>query len=173
MPVISGGLFASSVSGPYGIGDEQFLTAMYAAGAKRFMNGIGIHVYPDSTTGYASPSHMLAAVEQVLNPLHAVTRAVHAPQPLWITELGISTQSELGSPPVTEAQQAGDLVALIHRLEHQPDVAAVIIDRLIDPPQSAASTPGNAPGFGVFGVDGSPKPAACVMSAVFHGRLIC
>lgn len=50
------------------------------------------------------------------------------------------------------------------------------LHRLVDPPAAgsdAATYGGSEPGYGVFGTDGAPKPAACALSALLHGLLIC
>jgi hypothetical protein len=160
MPVISGGLFVSVDSGPGGIGDAHFLHSMYAAGAKGYMDAIGIHIYP--TAGSAAGD--AGEEEQDLTALRAVRDAAgDGSKPFWITELGESTAN------VNESQQATDLVAMIKDARADNDVAVVLIDRLIDP-----STDGGIdPGYGVFRSDGTPKPAACALSALLDGTLSC
>lgn len=167
MPVISGGLFVSPVSGPGGIGDAQFLRGMYAAGAKGYMDGIGIHIYPTAGTVAGDVDEM----ENDLNALRWVRNAAgDAATPIWITEMGISTASE------TAASQTTELVSLVQQAGQDPDVPVAILHRLIDPPATSSGSTtfaGLEPGYGVFNSDGTPKPAACALSALFGGTLSC
>jgi hypothetical protein len=167
MPVISGGLFVSPVSGPGGIGDAQFLQGMYAAGAKGYMDGIGIHIYPTAGTASGDVDEM----ENDLNALRAVRDAAgDAATPFWITEMGISTASQ------TSSDQATELVSLVRQAAQDADVPVAILHRLIDPPatsSASATYAGQEPGYGVFDADGAPKAAACALSARLGGTLSC
>ncbi|HEY3728973.1 MAG TPA: hypothetical protein VGL51_17470 [Solirubrobacteraceae bacterium] len=165
MPVISGGLFVSAVSGPSGIGDAQFLQGMYAAGAKGFMDGIGIHLYPVAGSAEAQAEE----VEDALGALRAVRDAAgDESTPIWVTEVGVSTQMTSGR------RQAGDLITIVKRLRRDDDIRAVIVHRLVDLPEAAADPPGvSQSGYGVFQADHAPKPAACALSLLWHGTLRC
>lgn len=167
MPVITGGLFVSPVSGPGGIGDAQFLQAMYAAGAKGSMDGIGIHIYPTADTAAGDVSQM----EDDLNAVRTIRDAAgDTATPIWITEMGVSTTAESGS------DQASDLVALLQGAALDADVPVVILHRLVDPPATSSPSPvygGDEPGYGVFGSDNTPKPAACALSTLLQGTLSC
>lgn len=176
LPVVSGGLFASAVSQDDAISDSEFLRGMYAAGAKGFLDGIGIHPYPvaartDGTSAHYDP----AVMEQTLSRIRAVRALAHDTHtPLWVTETGVPTVAYPGSPaPASDQEQATYLVAMAHALERDGDVRAVIVHQLIDDASQLASLPGHEPGFGVFRADGRPKPAACALSAAFHGTLRC
>jgi hypothetical protein len=152
-------------------------TRMYAAGAKGFMNGIGIHPYPvtNGSDGTA-PHYDPAVMGQVLNRIRAVRAANHdASTPLWITETGVSTQSILGlAPAATDEQQAAYLSTMVNQIKHDRDGKVAIIDRLIDPPlDRGAAYDALAIGFGLFNSDGTPKPAACAVSREYGGTLHC
>lgn len=165
MPVISGGLFVSAVSGPSGIGDAQFLHGMYAAGAKGLFDGIGVHLYP--VAGSADAEAGMA--ERALDGLRAVRDAAgDAGTPIWVTEVGVSTQM------TGERGQAADLTAIVKRLGRDDDIHAVIVHRLVDPAGGTADPrSGSEPGYGVFGADYVPKLAACALSRLWHGTLRC
>jgi hypothetical protein len=168
LPVITGGLLASPVSGSYGMADGQFLAAMYAAGAKGFMDGIGTHPYLSAT----DPN----VLEQTLTRLrNARAAAADASTPLWITETGLSTRSQPGfSPAASEPQQARDLLVALQSVARDGDVRVVLIHRLIDRPASLGGAYAAVEsGFGVFHSDGSPKPAACALSRELGGKLNC
>jgi hypothetical protein len=70
VPVISAGLIAGSGSGQYAISDADFLAAMYRAGARGSMDGIGAHPYP-LAGGTAKPSYDVAAMRADLARLRA------------------------------------------------------------------------------------------------------
>lgn len=177
MPVIAGGLLPSPTDSRYAIGDAKFLRAMYAAGAAESMDAIGAHPYPLADAPGDRSRYDLRAMEGDLQRLRAVRDAAGQPStPIWITEVGISTQSAGDFPPgVTDAQQADALLALVAAAEQDPDVPVVLIHRLVD----ARWAPGAGPvarlesGFGVFRADGTPKPAACALAEEFGGSLSC
>ena len=178
MPVISGGLAAAEHGGGWGLGDSEFLQRMYAAGAKGYMDGIGIHtyLYAGGTGPEDPPYYSPAVIEAPLDRLRAVRDAAgDQPTPLWITEAGESTATQDGYPPAaSESQQATDLVALVRATKAMPDVHALIIDRLSDIPVSYGGPFALLDsGFGVLHADGSPKAAACALSAEFGGNLSC
>lgn len=178
LSVISGGLFASDTSGPYAMGDGAFLKAMYAAGARGFMDGIGAHPYPVSAAaGGRDPRYDLAALTRDLDRLRAVRDGEgDRATPIWITETGVSTASAPGSPPGTSEQdQRFELLKLLDLIGRQEDVRVALIHRL-DDVQPATANPALSPvesGFGVFRSDGTPKPAACALGRRFDGTLTC
>jgi hypothetical protein len=179
MPVISGGLLlAPPVTGPItgGEGDTQFLSAMYAAGASKSMDGLAVHIYPSDYVNGTPARWDPAAMQQWLDALKPVRAAAGATsQPLWITEMGISTATEGGWPAAaTTAAQATDLVAMIHIAQATPNVPVVIIHTLED--QTVGyDDPDNAinGGWGMFSAEGATKPAACAVSRELHGSLVC
>jgi hypothetical protein len=187
MNVVSGGLFPSDTSGSYGMADNQFLAAMYAAGAKGHMDAIGAHPYPIVSGSNGASRYDPAGTEQALDRLRAVRNAAGASStPIWITEMGVSTQTVAGSPPgATGVQQADYLLQVVHDVQAAPDVPVALIHRLIDVPAAPTGPfpyvtppiPGQGgtveSGFGVFSSDGKPKQAACALSQEFHGSLHC
>lgn len=193
MPVISGGLLASALPGwsAIGEGDEPFLAAMYLAGAGRAMDAIGAHPYPAVYDSSGTPvAWAPAAMEQSLNRLRAARRAAHAKQPIWITEVGESTTTQHDFPPaVSPARQGSDLEAMIKAAESDGDVPVIIVHTLQNQiPDLAedllAQLSGQLfgidiffnqveSGFGVFTSSWVPKPAACILSRLFHGSLTC
>lgn len=178
MPVVSGGLFASSEGGPNGMADAEFLSGMYAAGANGFMDAIGAHPYPTTEaegafTGRYDPS----AMERDLERLRRVRDLMgDASIPIWVTEAGVSTQSAPGAPTAaSEDEQSAYLTSMVESGEHDSDVPVFLIHRLIDEPHDPSEGPLDLveAGFGVFRSDGTPKPAACSLSEMFAGSLAC
>lgn len=175
LPVISGGLFVSRGSGPFGIGNAQFLAGMYTAGAKGYMDGIGIHPYPRTDSLDPTPRvYDPALLDGILAGVRATRDAAgDSATPIWITEIGESTTTMPGFPAaVSERGQASDLVALVRAIRAAPDVRVAIIHRLVDLPIELGGPYGAVEGgFGVFRTDGSPKPAACALSRELGGSL--
>ncbi|MHB8694274.1 MAG: GH39 family glycosyl hydrolase [Solirubrobacteraceae bacterium] len=193
MPVISGGLLLSpaaagtgKVAGGYLA--EQFLAAMYNAHAR--MDAIGIHLYPSDYANGHPAVWDPAAMQRWLHELGTVRAAAHeGTQPIWITEMGVSTATQPGWPAAaTPAQQATDLGAMLTTAKRSPVIGGVIIhtllDASVDPLSLLGATLGTASGiyigddqiamgFGVLTDQAKPKPAACVVSKLWGGSLSC
>lgn len=194
MPVISGGLLANGLSGsgPGGLGDVTFLTGMLRAGAAAWMDGVGVHPYPQTPSEGGPGIHWdPQAAVRTLDRLRAVERdAGVRGKPFWITEVGESTATQSGFPAaVTPAQQAADLVEIVRDSVAAGDISVVVIHTLVDERADAAQTGvanilqpvsgislfynGIASGFGVYDADGRTKPAVCALSREFGGTLDC
>jgi hypothetical protein len=191
MPVVSGGLLSSPASASWIEGDVPFLTAMFAAGAQKSMDAIGVHPYPVVYGSGGAVGWDPAQMVRWLRRIRAVRDAAGATsEPIWVTEVGESTTTQPGQPPaVTDAQQAADLVQMVRAAESARDVPVLIIHTLDRAPPNLADDllinllgpvlnyngygeEVNA-GFGVFNPDGSPAPAACALSREFQGSLGC
>jgi Glycosyl hydrolase catalytic core len=184
MPVISGGLLLSPpVAGsgkvPGGYGADQFLAAMYADGAKSYMDALGVHIYPSDYVNGQPATWDPNAMTSWLSQLNSVRVANgESSQPIWITEMGISTVSQPGWPPgATPAQQADDLASMIAIARQHRSVRAIIIHTLENSPAVASlvfgALAGSGPGFGVLTASGGKTPAACAVSRAFGGSLGC
>jgi hypothetical protein len=74
----------------------------------------------------------------------------------------------------TDDEQAIDLVAMVRMVQAAPDLPVALIHRLVDVPADPVTGVGGIEsGFGVFRADGTPKPAACLLSAALGGSLSC
>ena len=192
MPVISGGLAMNdgSGSGFPGYASRTFLADMYADGARRFMDGLGIHVYPTDIQSNGNTIWDPAALSRWVTQVEDIGAAAGLPPiPIWITEMGVSTATEPGFPPaVTPEEQATDLVWMIHTAQADGVRVAIIMslqDAYSDPVGNAidsvtwslihfdVSDGGVESGVGVFTSDWVPKPAACVISKAMGGSLTC
>jgi hypothetical protein len=193
MPVISGGLAMNDTDGAGGSGyaSRTFLAGMYAAGARRYMDAVGIHAYPTDTASDGSMVWDPAALARWLQQVDdvAASNGVQAP-PVWITEMGVSTSTEHGFPPAaTPDQQASYLSSMINMAQTDPEVRAAIIDSLQDAPQDVLGDLLNGvtgplinydvsytqleEGLGVFTSSWVPKPAACAVGKEFGGTITC
>jgi hypothetical protein len=140
-PVITGGLFPVSTA----IGNVRamdFLDQVYTTAGAGAFEGIGSHPYPHTAPFVDTMQNRLDALRSVRNS-HGDSGT-----PLWITEVGIPTDSSSGVSP--DAQ--GDLLADLYRSVQESDVAAFIVHRFYD---------FDTDHYGVLNQDLTPKPAYC------------
>ena len=146
MPVISGGLSNVAPDVP-GLSPREYLRRMYAAGAKRHLDGIGIHPYPFDV----DTSRFYNALDDVRDVRDANGDKA---KELWISELGMTT---MGRWAFSEAEQANVLRNLHRVVGRMPDVRALLLHTVADDP--------NEPGYGLARGDLSPRPAFCAIAA--------
>jgi hypothetical protein len=156
MPVVLGGL--ADVSGTAGTPAATFLAALYAQGIAGVVDGIGYHPY-------AALPDTAGALRRGVQRVRAVRDGAGDRTPLWITETGASEAGEPGYPPYLGAAQATGLATIYRELAAMPDVAAIVLHRLIDAPAGN----GLESGFGLVGADLVPKPAYCAIARL-RGR---
>lgn len=184
LPVISAGL--AGVPGTKkdhgGWATQPFIEAMFAAGAAKVMDGIGIHVYPTVADSKGTYRWNPAGFEPMLDVVRRARANAGANQPLWVTEVGESTESAWNWPPaITEEQQAADLITMINAAKGDSDVAAMMIHAVADGAAFWHGVYGEGlpNGFGVFSSKSffdpgtEPKNAACAISRTFGGSLSC
>ena len=145
-PVITGGLVPATTNGT-NMNAKGFLDQVYVSAGASSFEGIGAHPYP----------HQAPYVDVMTNRLDAL-RSIRdkygdTATPLWITEVGISTESTSGVPP---DQQGSVLADLYHSIEGK-DVASFVIHRLYD------VGPDYWGQYGVLNADLSRKPAYCAL----------
>ena len=148
-PVLTGGLIPAT-TGNGNMAAKDFLSQVYAdAGATAF-EGIGAHPYP----------HQAPYVDTMwkrLNGLEAVRDANDdGATPLWITEVGLSTDPAAGVPP----DQQGDLLAQLYHSVEGTGIASFVIHRLHD-----TAPDGYWNLYGVMHENLTPKPAYCQLGA--------
>lgn len=152
--------------------DYEFLSQLYADGAKGYFNAVGVHT--DSICETSSPYEILrnGRTDQRINrwsflgyrTVHEVMLAHGDDSPIWMTELGWSTDTQLcnsgawaGQKPagVSPAQQATFLLQAYHCLAQDPYVQVGIWFGLQD------TEPFGSPrgSYGLLEADLAPKPA--------------
>jgi hypothetical protein len=150
-PVLVGGLIPTGTNGT-NVSASEFLRQVYAnAGAAAF-EGIASHPYP----------HQAPFVQTMWKRLDAL-RAVRdgrgdSATPLWITEVGVSTDPASGVP----LDQQGDLLVELYRSIEAHDVNSFVIHRLHD----IGSEGSYWNQTGVLYPDLTPKPAYCDLGAL-------
>jgi polysaccharide biosynthesis protein PslG len=145
-PVLSGGLVPTGTN-ETNVAAAAFLRDVYSsAGAEQF-EGIGTHPYPHNAPFVDTMWRRLDALRTVRD------EAGDAATPLWITEVGVSTD---GASGVALEEQGLVLIQLYRSIEAH-DVASFIIHRLYD-----IGTEGSYWNqTGVIYQDRVPKPAYC------------
>lgn len=161
VPVLFGGLVPDDLCGTGQYEFTQFLREADAAGAVAHYDGIALHPYsvPFDRGDYR---------ERVLGLIARVRKALPPKRsnlPIWITELGISTQGDEAVDELTQGQRLQVLYKLLARVPHLP---VVVIHRLFDVP----GTGGAENGFGLLRSDLSPKPAYEMMRSAFSHYLV-
>ncbi len=126
--------------------------------------------------------HFFGGGGELADEVFARAKEVAAPRPVWVGETGYPTTSAIsgygGVPLTTSAQdeaQAHFLAAAgwAARAEGLPPIGVWVLDDFLasalpDPPATDADPELH---FGLFRVDGSPKPAAGVVRAMYSGRV--
>ena len=145
-PVITGGLVPANTDGT-NMAAKTFLDQVYASAGASSFEGIGIHPYP----------HQAPYVDTMWKRINALTAVRDArgdtATPLWITEVGISTEPTAGVPP---DQQGAVLADLYHSIEGQ-NIASFVIHRLHDIGSDYWGQ------YGVLNADLTRKPAYCAL----------
>jgi hypothetical protein len=103
----------------------QFLSGMYDAGARRWMDAVSFHPYPWGGAG--------AVPDRFHNALKTVRSTVAARDPgrrLWADEIGAGISVADGD--FTEAEQSAELLRYYRELDASDDVDVVIFHSLID-----------------------------------------
>lgn len=150
VPILVGGLIPTGTNGT-NVSASEFLRQVYANASAGAFEGIASHPYP----------HQAPYVETMWKRLDAL-RAVRDEQgdaatPLFITEVGVSTDPASGVPP----DQQGDVLVDLYRAIEGHDVRSFVIHRLHD----ISSEGGYWNQTGVLHQDLTPKPAYCELGA--------
>jgi type II secretory pathway pseudopilin PulG len=199
MKVLLGGLTnCISPSGCSGnMASPQFLADVYTAwgtnaGAPTYMDGIGLHPYPDRTADDGQ-NYLFDEVRDVRDDFGDSGRSI------YVTETGISTTPSAAEPdagnttpavsdPVDEAEQAIMVAHFWNSLSPQPDIAAVLLhtdigsgdpttnfgpgDGMIDNNDNNGEPGVSAPPPGGIGWRDTPyriKPGFCVNASLHAG----
>jgi hypothetical protein len=147
-PVLTGGLIPITTS-PTNLAAKSFLSQVYAAAGSGAFEGIGAHPY-------SGPPY----VENMWKRLDGL-RSVRdqygdGATPLWITEMGVSTDALSGVP----LDQQGGLLAQLYHSTEGHDITSFVVHRLYD-----VGSAGYWEQFGVLRQDLTPKPAYCELGA--------
>jgi hypothetical protein len=145
VPILVGGLVRATTNGT-NMAANSFLDQVYANAGSGAFDGIGSHPYP----------HQAPYVERMwtrLDALRGVRDRYGDVAPLWITEIGVSSDPVSGVP----LEQQGDVLLELYRSIEGHDVSSFVIHRLHD----IGSEGSYWDQFGVLDQDLAPKPAYC------------
>jgi hypothetical protein len=135
---------------------DEFLRAAYDEVPEDGWDGIAMHPFPR----FKAREDYLEDIEEHLDAIRAVLfESGAAGTPIWVTEVGLSTA---GPFPYTHADQAAGLARTYRALDSMPDVAAIIVHRLIDGAKKLRTAES---GWGVVERNLTPKPALCALGA--------
>jgi polysaccharide biosynthesis protein PslG len=157
VPVLFGGLSPITGSSPGQMDDLEFLRRAYNSGAAGYFNAIGLHPYP---MPFNRRDYRQRALRLIAGVRRLAYRHQHAQMPIWVTEIGISTD---GAGSVSAPQQARRLNALYHLLARVPDLPVVIVHRVFDQPGRGSTDNG----WGLVRSDLELKPAYGTIKAAF------
>jgi hypothetical protein len=137
MPVLGGGLANHQSDLPNGsIGIYNFLSAMYDDGAGPYMDAVSFHPYP--IKALTSEWEMF---DPTVNGVRSIVEAHDGvgQRHLWFTEVAAAAQPKPSpdSDAFSEQGQMQVLRDIYLRTEAMPDVDAILIHSLVDPPSGA------------------------------------
>jgi hypothetical protein len=125
VPVLFGGLAPITGSSPGQIDNLEFLRRAYDAGAAAYFNAIAIHPYP---LPFSRPDYRQRTLRLIAGVRRMVRRRQGIRLPIWVTEIGISTD---GPGAVSDRVQARRLRKLYLLLGRVPDLPVVVVHRLL------------------------------------------
>jgi polysaccharide biosynthesis protein PslG len=148
VPVLVGGLIPATTSAT-NLAAKSFLSQVYTSAGSGAFEGIGAHPYPGAP--------FVENMWKRLDGLRAVRdQYADGGTPLWITEVGVSTDAATGVP----LDQQGGVLTQLYRSTEGHDISSFVIHRLYD-----VGSAGYWEQFGVLRQDLTPKPAYCELGA--------
>ena len=154
--VLSGGL-APATDDATDINPVEFLSDMYADGAKGSFDALGYHAYSypaladtyEAWSGWSQMSQTSPSIRSVM------TANGDAQKQVWITEIGAPSAGPNG---VGTAAQAEEMSQIIPNARATPWIGGIFVYQY----QDAATNPDY---FGLLNADGSQKPAWAALAA--------
>lgn len=160
MPVVLGGLSNYQGTSSANMTLGTFLYDVYTDGGAPYMDAISVHPYPtpgsNDMTPFTNAMWMTRYVRDYFND---------ATRPIWVTEVGVSTDGGL----ITPTQQASDLSYIYNTLAGQSDVKLIVMHTLVQPTNTTASEAG----FGIVDDSLNPTPAFCTIAALRGSSFSC
>jgi hypothetical protein len=149
---VLGGALSNTESGGNGSAPyEQYLNDLL--GYKPKFDAFSIHDY-DTAGGDSDWFDKTLDIARSALDLHGFTDV-----PLWVTEIGRSTEGERAVSP---AAQATRLANMLKTLGGRKGVQAALVHTMIPAPTGPQT---EEYGFAVMNADGTPKPAFCLLAA--------
>lgn len=152
--VVTGGL-APALDDGTNISPARFIQALYAAGAGKYFDGVGIHPYsvPDllsKGTDWWTSKNTISMITYLMD------QNGDGAKRLWTTEFGASTSPNQPPYGVTEARQTEILVDGIKYLQSLPNAGPIFLFDYRDINTGSGNTEEN---YGLIRSDFTPKPS--------------
>jgi hypothetical protein len=167
LPVLTGSTCCTTAHGGGDIGSVDFLSQMYAHGAKGYFDAIGFHVYVGGTIPTVGPD-----IQVTMQRMRAVRDAHGDRRPFWITEVGFSShgRSPWSSAVFSPRSQALSEAIAYRTLAAMRDVRSIYFYMLRDKPLSPGEPATDLePSMGFFRTNFRAKPAVwSLLSAIGH-----
>ena len=110
--------YATVLGGSIAFNDPSYLEAMYAAGAGGHFDALALHPYSDAFAPDASSNPSRSFVTALDQSRQILVAHGDSEKPIWVTEMGWSTQD------ITDLQRADYLVRAVQLVRARPDVVA-------------------------------------------------
>jgi polysaccharide biosynthesis protein PslG len=171
-PIVSGGLAPiTSTVGGQKIATDAYLNQMYKRKFQPYVDGIGIHPYPNGSTSVVAG--MNTAAHYGIDTLDAIRRQKGDAHHFWITEVGVSSLAcsvpdcSGSHDPLagvgSDTAQGNAVVDMYRSVATRPVDAFIIFDfEASDPPNTGFSD------YGVVDTSGGsivPKQSFCILGA--------
>ncbi|MBE1546931.1 hypothetical protein GGC64_000939 [Mycobacterium sp. OAS707] len=167
--VVVGGVVASLfTAGNVTINPQDFIAAMYDAGAKGYFDAISFHPYHFSLEFSEGNNHPLSAEQQVEEMRQVMLEHGDGALKIWATEYGMPTSALSTGEVVTEEQQAAFIEDFLHAWQNVDGAGPAFIYTFRD---SFSGDPDIQKNFGIFYTDWTPKLAAQVIAQFAGGQL--
>lgn len=151
--VVAGG--TGGAAGSPDIETYTWYQGLYAAGAHRYVDAIGVHPYTDMTSGYGGEMRLLGRVRNLMDANGDQAKA------MWATETGAPTK---GDASVSESDLGELMRESVDSWQAIPRRGPLFWYTLQD-----TADPSREGHFGLFRQDGTPKPAFATLQALTSG----
>ncbi|GAA1462083.1 cellulase family glycosylhydrolase [Williamsia maris] len=149
---VLGGAVATAVDSDTTMNGRKFVSAMYAAGAGRYLDALSVHPYSYPGSYSADPTNAESAMRMVADMYSIMRRHGDGAKKIWATELGFPTEGELPSDP---GEQSDVVIESIGQWSQLSFAGPIVIHELRD---RAEGTGDKEDAFGLMRTDFTPKP---------------
>ncbi len=168
--VIAGALYSAQTDPFFGtaLSPQDFVNAMYLAGAKGFFDAISVHPYEwQQILKFSDYGQypLLSALSQVEQVRAIMVQNGDEDKLIWASEYGVTTQPYLnGQVPTDEAKQADFITDFINAWRALTYTGPLFIYTTRD----GTTAPNGEVGYGIFNADWTPKLAATAIANAIH-----
>jgi polysaccharide biosynthesis protein PslG len=157
LTVISGGLSPAADNGT-DIAPETFLKGLYAAGANKSFDAVGMHPYTFPALPNDPSTALWSSFQRMSSMRDIMVAGGDSGKGIWLTEFGAPTGT--GSRAVSESVQAQTVQIVLQAAKDTPWIGPAFVYSMRDVGNNKGDIEQN---FGVLRYDFSPKPAAAIL----------